>query len=100
MTTTTKPKIYLFCQPIQGWGGANDVIGRALAEDGEPLASHLSSGVGYSQHDMGLTSKWKHEIYAKKYPEGFELVWLDDPDHDEGFRRAVALHDERAEAVS
>lgn len=69
------PKIYIFVNEKLGSG---DVIGLALAEDGHCLASHLSSHEGFLKFDMGLTSTRKHEAYKNHYPEGFELVWVDD----------------------
>jgi hypothetical protein len=79
------PKIYLYCDP---YGKKGDVLGFALAEDGTGLASHLSSSLDFSRHDMGLTSDWKHECYAKHYSDGYELVWIDDPDNHAGWKAA------------
>ncbi len=91
--------IYLWCSAMgTGSGNVNgstvggDVMGYAMAEDGEGLGSHLSSNSSFSKHDMGLTSDWKHEAYDKHYPDGFELVWLDDPESDTGWVRAFDLN--------
>ncbi len=93
------PKIFLWCVSLgtgRGWvhdstvGG--DVMGYALAEDGVALGSHLSSNKEFSKHDMGLTSDWKHEIYCKYYPNGFELEWVDDPDNHTEWQIAFALN--------
>jgi hypothetical protein len=87
-----KPKIFLWCVPASGWG-PSDVIGYALAEDGTGLASHLSSNELFSKHDMGLTSDWKHKTYKEHYPDGFELVWIDDaerggnPEFEEAYQK-------------
>ncbi len=83
-------KIYLACFP--GGFRAGDVIGYALSENGEGLASHLSSDVYFSKHDMGLTSDWKHDYYAKCFPEGYELIWIDNPDTDERWLKAMELN--------
>lgn len=91
-----KPKIFLWCEPFNG-GRPGDVIGWALAEDGEGLASHWSSSETFAKHDMGLTSNWKHEGYAKHYPDGYELVWLDDPLKDPAWVDAMRLNAEQAE---
>jgi len=94
-------KIYLYCVALHtGSGRVNgssvggDVIGYALAEDGKCLASHLSSDEWYSKHDMGLTSDWKHKLYAEHYPEGYTLEWIKEKDLDnhEGFKEAFALN--------
>ena len=67
-------KIYIF----KSGQLQNDVIGMALSEDGYELASHLSSNIDFLKHDMGLTSKWKHDTYKEHYPDGYELVWVED----------------------
>lgn len=90
-----KMKIYLTCMP--GGFREGDVIGYALGEDGQGLASHLSSNVEFSKHDMGLTGDWKHDHYAKCYPEGYELEWVDDPETHEGWLKAVALNKAKQE---
>lgn len=91
-------KIYLFCTAtgegtgnVRGSTVGGDVIGYALAEDGECLDTHLSSNWVYSQHDMGLTSNWKHEIYEKKYPNGYQCEWVDEKEfhRHEGFVAAM-----------
>lgn len=63
-----------------------DVIGFAVdkliidPEDGttklNSIASHWSSGENWCQHDMGITSDWKHDTYKELYPDGYELKWL------------------------
>lgn len=91
----TKPKIYLTCFPYE-WGNKfrphHDVVGQALAEDGTGLASHLSSSEDWSRHDMGLTGDWKHDIYDEHYPQGYELIWIDDPHTDPRWQAALALN--------
>lgn len=82
-------KIYLACFS-SGFG--SDVIGYALGEDGQGLASHLSSNSEWSKHDMGLTSDWKRDHYMKIYPEGCELIWIDNPDLDERWQKALELN--------
>jgi len=84
-------KIYLSCFPANGWG-VGSVIGFALSEDGQGLASHLSSSIDFSKHDMGLTSDWKHDHYQKSYPEGYELIWVDDADTDPRWQAALKLN--------
>lgn len=44
-------EILITVYPAVGWG-PDDVIGYALAEDGECLAQHLSSNIDWSKHDM------------------------------------------------
>jgi hypothetical protein len=95
--------VYLAAFPLGTGSGAvrgstrgGDVLGAALADDGTGLAEHLSSSVGFAQHDMGLTSDWKHDYYREHFPGGFELVWVDDPATHPGWQAALeknkALH--------
>src|SRR5690606_9036186 len=90
-------RIYVWCLPAEGWG-ANDVVGFAMAEDGEVLAQHISSNELFARLDMGVTSERKHDRYREKYPDGYELVWVDEAarESDEGFRRAFALNQAQA----
>ena len=90
-----KPKIFLWCvatgtgsEYVTGSTLGGEVIGYALSEDGEILASHVSSNRDYAKHDMGWTSGWKHDHYKEKYPNGYELVWVDDPHTDQEFQTA------------
>lgn len=64
-------KIFVF----RPHGEYRDAIGVAYAEDGEQVASHFSSSLDWFRSDMGLrTCRWHHDQYAKKYPDGYELV--------------------------
>jgi len=92
-------RIYLTCFStgtgsgcVNGSTPGGDVIGYALAEDGMCLAQHLSSNVDFSKHDMGLWSNWKHENYNKYYPDGWELVWIDDADNNETWKHLIELN--------
>ncbi len=97
-------KIYLFNnswvpgRPEHDWN-----VGYALAEDGNVLASHVSSNNEWLKHDLGLTnSQWQHEKYNKHYGiGGWELVWIDDAtaNDNQGFNAALKLNEElRAKA--
>lgn len=68
---------------IRDAGPEGDVVGCAFIEvkgdDKTPfelIASHLSSGVRWFRHDMGLTSDWKHETYSQLFPDGYILIEL------------------------
>lgn len=96
-TTATKPKIYLYCikqgpSALSRYG--ENVMGFALAEDGTGIASHYSSNVGFSKHDMGLTSTSKHHYYSRHYPEGYELEWVDEDQIEKhlGLQGALSLN--------
>jgi hypothetical protein len=74
-------KIYCcITNKIPSVSGSEDVIVTAVVEkDGKlyDLACHLSSTVKFAKHDIGLTSDWKHDLYKKAFPEGYELEWVD-----------------------
>lgn len=54
-----------------------DTMGYAINVDPKKvIVTHYSSGINWTQHDMGITSDWKHDIYQTLYPDGYELVWL------------------------
>jgi len=69
--------IRCFCvkAPVSTFNSGSDVIGVAIDEEGETLANHYSSNEEFSKHDMGFTSDWKHDIYLRRYPEGFRVEW-------------------------
>lgn len=90
----SKTKIYLTCFP-----NGKDVTGQAVREDGVALAGHLSSNVDWAKHDLGLTSNWKHEIYQEKCPEGYELIWIDDPHTDPRWQDVLAKNKAMAAAT-
>lgn len=84
-------KVFVWCCPS---GIGSDVIGYALAEDGTDLAYHISSNESFSKHDMGVTSNWHHKEYKEHYPNGFEVVWVDDPQSNDEFIAAFSLRSE------
>lgn len=88
-----KPKIFVYCQPCESWGDGS-VLGYAIAEDGCGLISHLSSNIDWSKHDMGITSNWHHDDYKEHYPEGYQLIWVDDPENDEELKTVWKLNEE------
>lgn len=66
----------------------------ALCEDGYCLAGHLSSNEYFARHDIGLGSDWKHEIYKEHCPDGYELIWVDDPENSKEVESAYQLNQE------
>lgn len=91
--------IFVGCAPLGTGSGAvtgstrgGDVLGFALAQDGTGLAEHLSSNASYAKHDLGLTSDWQHEKYRAHYPDGYWLVWVDDPASHVDYQAALALN--------
>ncbi len=70
------PKIYIVMKPAGPHD--HDVASYAMAEDGHKLASYWSSSAGWARHDIGLTSNSKHDNYKEHYPDGYELVEVED----------------------
>jgi hypothetical protein len=94
MTSEQKrlPIIYVFCNN-KGCNGSGDWHNMlALAEDGTGLAGHVCSSHGWAYHDMGINEDgWKRDMYAKHYPQGFVVEWVDDPDTNEGLQAVLTL---------
>jgi len=91
------PKIFVFVDKNNhAWG--RDYVAMAVSQDGYLLASHISSSESWARHDMGLGSDWKHELYDIKYPNGYQLEWVEDPDSHQGLLEAQRMvknrHDE------
>lgn len=83
-----KPIIFVFCNACaKQW---HSIV--ALAEDGTGLAGHLCSDHAYIGHDMGFTSAWKHDLYDKHYPGGWQLTYVDAED--------IEVHARLREAVA
>ena len=74
-----KKKIFVF---VNTGYTSGDVSGYALCEDGYVLTSHFSSNEPWFKHDMGITGDWKHDNYKKHCPEGYELIWIEDPQRE------------------
>lgn len=98
----TTPKIFVFCntanceRPGCDW---HSMV--ALAEDGACLAGHICSHHGFAAHDMGIhPDGWKRERYAKHYPDGFDVVWVESNDIDThpGLQAAFRAADMRKKA--
>lgn len=72
----TKSRILCFCLP-----SGRDVIAYAVteAEPGDVVESHYSSNVDFAKYDIGIHSERKHDTYRREFPNGYELVWIDDP---------------------
>lgn len=80
MSEIKKTKIYTF---IGSTYPSGDVIVHALDENGIYAGNHLSSCEAWAQHDIGFTSpKAAERRYAENYPNGYEVVWLTEPELD------------------
>lgn len=100
-----QPKTKIFI--LGGEDRPGSWIGHALAEDGQIVASHLSSSENYLRADMGLGEHHtgpghaKLAKYAAAFPAGFELVDLinktnDECDASHGFIEAWKRNEEAA----
>jgi hypothetical protein len=86
------PKTIIYLAAIPGGFVETDFIGCALSEHGDGICQHLSSSIEWAKHDMGLTSNWKHDIYDKWFPDGYELVWIDNPETDPRWQEVIELN--------
>ena len=84
-----KPKIFAF---INGNRGTDLIDVVALSEDGHVLAKHCSSSEDWAKHDIGINSDWNHDHYNKHYPDGYELVWVENAKEDDGLLAAHGRH--------
>lgn len=85
-------KIFCFCNGGRpGWYEA-----LAICEDGVVVGQHICSTPGWCKSDLGIGTNNKHEQYAAHCPDGYELVWVDDPRNHAGLQAAYALNQELA----
>lgn len=63
----------------------------ALSEDGKVLAGHCSSSEGYAKHDIGINGNWKHDKYKEAYPDGYQLIWLNESETESNIEFQNAL---------
>lgn len=87
-------KTKIFCYAV-----AKGYLGYAvysLSEDGTGLCSHISTNLSFAKHDIGFNSNWQHDIYKEYYPDGYELLWLEEKElenHCE-FKKALKTNKE------
>lgn len=91
-----KKKIYCFINVTYASG---DMLVESLCEDGTFLSQHFSSSVSFAKHDIGINSDWQHDKYKEHCPEGFELIWVDDPEDSEEMNAAYEIHLSKNEIV-
>jgi hypothetical protein len=84
-------KIYCF---INGYvtNGLLEVV--ALSEDGRIVAWHPSKNEEFAKRDIGINSLLKHRVYKNIYPQGYKLIWLDEPFNDERVKAAAKIYEE------
>jgi hypothetical protein len=83
---THKPMniIRVFHVKADGLLGPDDVIAQAIDEEGRVIAGHYCSHPSFVAGDMGVTSSWNHDKYAKRYPDGYEVKLLHTPPEEIG----------------
>lgn len=65
----------IFC--FNNGGSPGFEVAVAIGDDGQCVAQHMCSGEWYMQHDLGMTSDWKHEHYDEAYGKGnWTLEWV------------------------
>lgn len=86
--------IYVFCNGChaQDWHNAT-----ALSDEGLFLGGHVCSDHGFIPGDMGAdgSKDWarKRDAYARAYPDGFEVVYVEGPVKEHaGIMAAHAKH--------
>lgn len=63
---------------------AHDFYGFAMSEDGELLAEEIAEDHTWIKLQLGLDdSITNHQTYKEKYPEGFNLVFVDQYEFDD-----------------
>lgn len=77
----------IFCWVNSGKGTDWQVV-MAIAEDGTCLASHVSSSDGWARRD--ITSPDKLAKYEAHYPDGYDVVWVDNAANHVGLAAAYA----------
>jgi hypothetical protein len=98
MEESTKPKIFVFSSVKDGGDG----LAYAMAQDGHVLASHWCSNELFVPQDLGddrvKNDPQRAELYAKHYPDGYEIEFIKaaDLDEHEGFQAAFKLNQELA----
>lgn len=89
----SKKKIYGFSNTISRRG---DRLVVAISEDGDILATHVSSSDSWGVHDLGMDgrTKWKHDVYDASYPDGWECEYVpfDNRDEHKGLQEALRLN--------
>jgi hypothetical protein len=102
----SKPIIYCFCNLPMWTELGGPVV--ALAEDGTLLASHYSSNESFAQMDIGVlpympgvppAGAGNTARYDAHYPDGYELVWIENAGEDERVLRAAELNRQQAIAA-
>jgi len=88
--SNTEGGIKIFCFINGGYSDCWEAI--AIGENGRIVGNHVCSNEGWAKHDLGVTSDSKHDNYNEAYPNGWELIWVDDPKNHSGLQAAYKLN--------
>jgi hypothetical protein len=84
------PNVFVFANGVQQRTG--HLYFDVISEDGVFLSQEVFESREDAHSRLGVTSKERHDHYARYYPNGFTVVAVDDPEHHSGFQAAMALH--------
>lgn len=83
----SKPKIYI---TVVQTGSSTRTEAFATTQDGEVLIDHQPfPSLPQTLRGMGLTGGHMHDIYAKRYPEGYDLEFVAEPARHDGYQAAI-----------
>lgn len=84
------PKIFVFRSGVLPRHEIARHVGKAVAEDGTDLGGRFCSSLRWVKLDMGFgSSGGMHTKYAEHYPNGYHLVWVEDPDNHPELQAAL-----------
>lgn len=84
------PKVFVFPNGVQKKTG--NLYFDTLSEDGVFLSQEVYATKEAAYAALGVTTEERHDHYRRYYPDGFEVVVVEDPAMHEGFQKAMALH--------
>ena len=83
----------IYCWVNSGAGTDWQVV-MAMGEDGQCLASHVSSSLWWAKRDIATEDKLAR--YHEAYPDGYRLEWVDNAETHKGLAAAYAKNQARA----
>jgi len=90
------PKVHVYCKG-HAPGAPGILYGIAEAEDCTVLGSCTSLSLISCRKDM--TAPYKRLLYMAKYPKGYELVWIEDPENHPWTRDRCQPQDQHPELM-
>jgi len=93
------PKVYVYCNGYRpATSRASELFyGIAEAEDGAVL--DRSASFSWSRCRGDMTTLEKRQVYRLKYPQGYELVWIEDPESHPWTRDRCQPQDQHPELM-